>query len=299
VIDIPADPDRHMTASTISLTTDFGSASGYAGALKGVLLGINPAAKIVDISHDVPAQDIAHGAFVLGSAYRFFDDTIHIAVVDPGVGTSRRALLLVTPAGRFLAPDNGLLTHVVLDQAGDTAPPATDARFMAPFLTPVPEGCAAYSITRPEYWRHPVSSTFHGRDIFAPVAAHLSLGVEPEDVGERVDSMIVLNVWSTPTDGATLNGNVIFVDVFGNLVTNLRSDRIPAGPVSIEIRGERLQGITETYAEADGLMALHGSHGYLEVAERDGSAAARLQARVGDAVRVLASDALADSTEQA
>jgi len=277
-----------MTASTISLTTDFGSASGYAGAVKGVLLGINPAAKIVDISHDVPPQDIAHGAFVLGSAYRFFDDTIHIAVVDPGVGTSRRALLLITPAGRFLAPDNGLLTYIVLDQAGDTAPSGPDVAFMAPVETPVPKGCAAYSITRPEYWRHPVSSTFHGRDIFAPVAAHLSLSVAPDEMGERVDSIVVLNVWPGPTNGASLDGNVIFVDGFGNLVTNLRSDRIPAGPMSIEICGERLQGISETYAEADGLVALYGSHGYLEVAERNGSAAARLQARVGDAVRVLA-----------
>ena len=281
-----------MTATTISLTTDFGPASGYAGAVKGVLLGIDPAANIVDISHDVPPQDIAHGAFVLGSAYRYFDDTaIHVAVVDPGVGTSRRALLLITPAGRFLAPDNGLLTYVLADRAGDTAPPGTGVSFMAPVLTPVPEGCTAYAITRPEYWRHPVSATFHGRDIFAPVAAHLSLGVDPENVGERVDSMVVLNVWPGPADGATLDGHVIFVDGFGNLVTNLRSDRIPAGPVSIEVRGERLQGIAETYGEADGLMALHGSHGYLEVAERNGSAAARLQAQVGDAVRVLAESA--------
>ena len=278
-----------MTAPIISLTTDFGSASGYAGALKGVLLGINPASTIVDISHEVPAQDIAHGAFVLGSAYRYFDDgAIHVAVVDPGVGTSRRALLLITPAGRFLTPDNGLLSYVVLDRAGNTAPPEPNVGFMEPALTPVPEGCAAYSITNPEYWRHPVSSTFHGRDIFAPVAAHFSLGVAPDDLGERVDSIVVLNVWPEPANGAALDGHVVFVDGFGNLITNLRSDRIPAGPVSVEIRGHSLQGITKTFADADGLMALHGSHGYLEVAERNGSAAARLQARVGDAVKVLA-----------
>ena len=276
-----------MTATTISLTTDFGSASGYAGAVKGVLLGINPAANIVDISHDVPPQDIAHGAFVLGSAYRYFDDAaIHVAVVDPGVGTSRRALVLITPAGRFLAPDNGLLTYVLLNQAVDSAPPGPDVGFMAPVLTPVPKICAAYAITNPAYWRHPVSGTFHGRDIFAPVAAHLSLGVDPADLGERVDSMVVLNAWPGPDDGATRNGNVIFVDGYGNLVTNLRSDRVPAGPVSVDVGGELIQGIVGTYGEADGLMALHGSHGYLEVAERNGSAAARLEARVGDAVRV-------------
>ena len=276
-----------MTGNTISLTTDFGSASGYPGSVKGVLLGINPAANIVDISHDVPPQDIAHGAFVLGSVYRHFDDgAIHVAVVDPGVGTSRRAILLITPVGRFLAPDNGLLTYVVLDRTGDTAPPGTDAGFMEPVLTPLPEGCAAYAVTKPEYWRHPVSATFHGRDIFAPVAAHLSLGVAQDDLGERVDSMVVLNAWPRLEGGATFDGNVIFVDGFGNLVTNLRSDRIPAGPVSVDVGGELLQGISETYAEADGLMALHGSHGYLEVAERNGNAAARLQAGVGDAVKV-------------
>ena len=284
-----------MIASTISLTTDFGSASGYAGAVKGVLLGINPASTIVDISHDVPPQDIAHGAFVLGSTYRYFDDAIHVAVVDPGVGTSRRALLLIMPSGRFLAPDNGLLTYVILDQAGAMSPVGPDVEFAAPVLTPVPEGCTAYAITRPEYWRHPVSSTFHGRDIFAPVAAHISLGVDPDELGEPIDSVIVLNVWPGPTGGAILNGNVIFVDSFGNLVTNLRSDRVPAGTVSVEVRGELLHGISETYAEADGLMALHGSHGYLEVAERNGSAATRLQAQVGDAVRVLPANAIGDS----
>ncbi len=202
------------------------------------------------------------------------------------MGSSRRALLLLTPTGRFLAPDNGLLTYVVLDHANDMASSGPDAGIMAPVQAPVPDGCTAYAITNPEYRQRPVSSTFHGRDIFAPVAAHFSLGVAPDDLGERVDSIVVLNAWPEPADGATLDGSVIFVDGFGNLVTNLRSDLIPAGPVSIEIGGKRLHGTTETYAEADGLLALHGSHGYLEGAERNGSAAARLQARVGDAVWV-------------
>ena len=227
-----------MPAPVISLTTDFGSVSGYAGTVKGVLLGINPASTIVDISHDVPAQDIAHGAFVLGSAYRYFEDsTIHLAVVDPGVGSSRSAILLVTPEGRFLAPNNGLLTYVVMGQTNETSV-ASGVGFMEPALVAVPEGCTAYAITRPEYWRHPVSRTFHARDIFAPVAAHLSLGTAPHTVGEQVDTITVLNACSEPDDKTVLRGQVIFVDGFGNLVTNLRSNRITSDIVSVEICGE-------------------------------------------------------------
>ena len=287
-----------MPAPIISLTTDFGSVSGYAGTVKGVLLGINPASTIVDISHDVPAQDISHGAFVLGSAYRYFDDsTIHLAVVDPGVGSSRRAILLVTPEGRFLAPDNGLLTYVVMGQASES-PVVSSVGFMESALVAVPEGCAAYAITRPEYWRHPVSRTFHARDIFAPVAAHLSLGVAPHTVGEQVDTITVLNAWSEPDDETILRGRVIFVDGFGNLVTNLRSNRITSDIVSVEICGETLSGVVGTFAEADGLMALHGSHGYLEVAERNGNASRRLQARVGDSVKVLPANHCGNSADQ-
>ncbi len=287
-----------MPAPIISLTTDFGSVSSYAGTVKGVLLGINPASTIVDISHDVPAQDISHGAFVLGSAYRYFDDsTIHLAVVDPGVGSSRRAILLVTPEGRFLAPDNGLLTYVVMGQVSEPSL-VSGVGFMEPALAAVPEGCAAYAITRPEYWLHPISRTFHARDIFAPVAAHLSLGVSPHTVGEQVDTITVLNACSEPDDETILRGRVIFVDGFGNLVTNLRSNRISNGAVSVEICGESLSGIAGTFAEADGLMALHGSHGYLEVAERNGSAARRLQARVGDSVKVLPANHCGNSADQ-
>ena len=278
-----------MPGPIISLTTDFGSLSGYSGTVKGVLLSINPTTTIVDISHEVPPQDIAHGAFVLGSAYRYFDrTTIHVAVVDPGVGTSRHALLLITPSGQFLAPDNGLLTYVVLDQAGDAKPLRSDLGFMEPAKLVLPEGCEAYSLTKEKYWKHPVSRTFHGRDIFASVAAHLSLGTSPHELGEPLDNIVVLKAWSGSIDGKHIKGSVIFVDGFGNLVTNLRSNQVPTGQVSVEISGEVLQGIAGTFSEADELMALHGSHGYLEVAARDGSAATRLQAGVGDIVRVLA-----------
>lgn len=238
-----------MPAPIISLTTDFGSVSGYAGTVKGVLLGINPASTIVDISHDVPAQDISHGAFVLGSAYRYFDNsTIHLAVVDSGVGSSRRAILLVTPEGRFLAPDNGLLTYVVMGHASEPFA-VSCVGFMEPVLVAVPEGCAAYATTRPEYWRHPVRRTFQARDIFAPVAAHLSLGVAPNTVGEQVDIITALNAWSEPDDDAVLHGRVIFVDGFGNLVTNLRSDCVQIGFRAVQclwkFAGSRCLGLLE------------------------------------------------------
>ena len=165
-----------MSPALIALTTDFGPSGGYVGAMKGAALSINPDAVLVDISHDVPPRDIAHGAFVSASAYRYFPpDTVHVAVVDPGVGTSRLALLLVTPTGSFLAPDNGLLTYVLTDHLaeGTTALPEAPkgVGFLEPFSMPVPDSCSAYSLNNADYWRHPISGTFHGRDIFAPVAA--------------------------------------------------------------------------------------------------------------------------------
>ena len=280
-----------MSPSIITLTTDFGAAGGYVGSMKGVALGINPDAILVDISHEVPAQDIAHGAFVLGSVHRYFSpDTVHVGVVDPGVGTSRRALLLVTPTGVFVAPDNGLLTHVLADQAAQGgATPVADpqgAQFLEPLNAPVPDGCSAYTLTRPEFWHHPVSSTFHGRDVFAPVAAHLSLGVPPERFGEPIDDVVWLNLCPPTNRDGAVDGRVIFVDGFGNLVSNIRADRLPGTNIEVSVGGCVVKGLRETFAGEDGLLALIGSHGYLEIAERNGSAASRLSVGVGDKIRV-------------
>ena len=277
----------------ITLTTDFGTRDGYVGALKGVALGINPDVALVDISHDIPPQDIAHGAFVIGSTYRYFPDgTIHVGVVDPGVGTSRGGLLVITPVGRFLAPDNGLLTYVLADHlAQDTREGLAVPRreFMEPIATPVPGGCSAYWLTSTEYWRHPVSDTFHGRDIFVPVAAHLSLGVRPDQMGEAVDEVICLSVPPPREDEGAVEGRVIFVDRFGNLVSNIRSAHLGGGSIQVEIERGRVGGLGRTYGEGTGLRALIGSHGYLEIAERNDSAADRLAAGVGSVVRVTAS----------
>ena len=171
-----------MPLSIVTFLTDYGSTDGYVGAMKGAVLGVNPEANIVDVTHDVPAQDVAHAAFVLGSVWPFFPpDTIHVAVVDPGVGTSRRALVVVTPHGTFVVPDNGLLTYRAEVASGIDAGSA--AGFMEPYVTPLPSGWSAWELTEPDYWRGEVSDTFHGRDVFGPVAAHLSLGVEPERLG--------------------------------------------------------------------------------------------------------------------
>ena len=270
----------------ITLTSDFGSRDGYVAAVKGVVLGIHPDARLIDISYDLLPHDVPHTTFVLGTACQYFPPrAVHVAVVDPGVGTARSPLLLVTPEGRYICPDNGLLTYVVmgyaLDRRGQAArPPAEDA-FMKPRRAPVPRGCSAYVLNREEYWLRPVSNTFHGRDIFAPVAAHLSLGVPADELGEAVDDMVCLAVPSPTMEGDTIQGHVVHIDRFGNLISNVRIDVAPHGSVSVEVLGSRIHGVSRSYVEARGLLAIVGSHGYLEVSLANGSAAGHLGARVG------------------
>jgi S-adenosylmethionine hydrolase len=278
-----------MSSQIISLTTDFGVAGSYVGALKGVVLGVNPRATIVDIAHEIPPQDIAHGAFVWQNACTYFPSgAIHVGVVDPGVGTSRRALLLETPTGHFLAPDNGMLTYVLLEHGGVVFSPGYE--FMAPTTTAVPDGCRAYSLTEQAYWRRPVSDTFHGRDIFAPVAAHLSLGVSPDQFGEPVRQLVALNVPAEVHHEHGIEGRIIFVDHFGNLVTSIEGRRLVGRQAEIEVGGAVIIGLSRTFSEVDGLLALTGSHGYLEIAQRNGSAAQSLSVGVGGEVRVTVGD---------
>ncbi len=270
----------------ITLTTDFGTRDWYVGAMKGAALTINPNANIVDVTHDVPPQDIIHAAFVLANVNRTFpSDTVHVAVVDPGVGTSRRPLLVVTPNGRFVSPDNGLVTYVLAELGGWKAE-GTDESFMSPTTAGLPDDCAAHELKRPEYWRHPVSSTFHGRDVFAPSAAHLDLGVSPDDMGDPVEEIVVLNAFTASRDGDTMRGRVIFVDYYGNLISNIRASTLPSEKLEVEIAGQKVAGLHTTFADGEGLIALVGSHGFLEVAETNGSAAKRLSAGVGTKLTV-------------
>jgi S-adenosylmethionine hydrolase len=268
---VPADPPPIIT-----LTTDFGLSDAYVGAMKGALLGVNPRAAIVDISHDVRPQQIAQAAYLTQSAWPYFPDgTIHVAVVDPGVGTERRAVVIETPRGRFLGPDNGVLSAALPDEARPAGDPAPVA---------LPAGYRAFEITNPGYVRLPVSATFHGRDVFAPAAAHLSLGVQLEELGARIERVVALPPLRAPRMGdGSLAGRVVHIDRFGNLITDIRAEDVPALDVVVEIGRQRVRGLVATYAQGTSLCALIGSAGFVEVALPNGNAAREVGCGIGDA----------------
>jgi len=269
----------------ITLTTDFGLSDAYVAAMKGVILGINPEAKLVDICHTIKPQNIPQAAFVLSTAYQFFPQrTIHLVVVDPGVGTERRAIILRTPSADFVAPDNGVLSYVIRESS--VKPVADIDNLQQRELEP---GLEAVAITKSQFWRTQVSPTFHGRDIFAPVAALLSLGFPPVDFGEAITSLTMLPLPQPHRrpDGS-LVGHVLHIDNFGNLITNIKSSDLPPTkqPITIEIGDQVISELSRTYAEGKGLLALIGSSGYLEVSLKGGSASAFLDAEVGSEVKL-------------
>ncbi len=274
-------------APPITLLTDFGTEDAYAAVMKGVILTRDPRATLVDITHAIEPQNIRQGAFVLASSYQFFPkNTIHVAVVDPDVGSERRGIILKVPSAVFVAPDNGLLTYVI-DQLALNAEEVPDFGGSA-IMVRLKRGIEAVSITDPRFWRTPVSPTFHGRDIFAPVAAGLSLGLSPYEFGEKTDMLTVLPITRPRSAGPDeLLGHVMHIDRFGNLITDMRSSDLPPGPVEIVLGATRIDGISRYYGETRGLAALIGSSGYLEVSLRNGNAAAHLNAVVGDEVTVL------------
>ena len=287
-------PNREPSP-TITLTSDFGWRDGFVAAMKGVILGINPSVTLVDISHDIPPQNIAHGAFVLGTTCGYFPrGAIHLAVVDPGVGTARRPILLVTPDAFYVAPDNGLLTYVLMAHQARPNPGVAGTTEEDAVLRPtralLPEACSAYVLERDEYWLKPVSNTFHGRDVFAPVAAHLSNGVAPDALGTRVEEIVCLNVPWPSEEKNVISGRVIHVDHFGNLASNIRSGDVIGSRVEVEVKGQRIRGLSLSYDSATGLLAIVGSHGYLEIAERNGNASDLLGATVGTSIRITLID---------
>lgn len=254
------------TPRIITLLTDFGLRDEYVACLKGVILGLNPQALLVDLSHEVPPQDIQAGAFVLAAAAAYFPaGTINLAVVDPGVGTSRRGLAARGRGQFWVGPDNGLF-HLIF--AGQT-----DIEIV--------------SLENPVYFLSQVSPTFQGRDLFAPVAAHLSLGVELQRLGPAVADPVRLP-WPAPVCSAEmLRGEIIYVDRFGNLVSNLAADTfhswLKGGNFQIKVGTVTLTKLHRAYGEmAPGeVLALVGSHGFLEIACARGSAATRLRGAVG------------------
>jgi S-adenosyl-L-methionine hydrolase (adenosine-forming) len=255
----------------ITLTTDSGRDSAYAAAMKGVILSINPAAVIVDISHGIGPQNIIEGAFVLGEASRWFPPgSIHVAVVDPGVGTDRRIVYAWVGGQQYVLPDNGLVSYVCREQAPEAVFEVTNR-----------------SLFLPEVW-----NTFHGRDIMAPVAARLSLGLPPRELGPAINDLNLFE-WPRPERrDATVIGRILFADSFGNLITSIRREDLPSDidPASFAVEAAQhlLAGIVRTYGEsAPGtLIALFSSSGLLELAIVQGNAAAQLKVAIGEEVGV-------------
>ena len=262
----------------ITLTTDFGLQDPYVGLMKGVILGINPHAEIVDLTHGIQPQNVLQGSFLLHHSHRYFTkDAIHVAVGDPGVGTNRRAVLLETPHGRFIAPDNGLLTHLLLDGLGRSSTKGGPEG--------IPGGWKAYHLTNADYWLQSLSRTFHGRDLFAPVAAHLSRGVSASELGDEIDSLHCLPTSTPGWNDDVLRGRVVHVDRYGNLVTDIPASLVAAN-VTVDVGDVTIHGLSSSYAEADGLLAIVGSFDTLEVALKNGNAATKLGLAPGAAVIV-------------
>ncbi len=274
-------------SSVITLTTDFGYDDAYVASVKGAILSVNPGASIIDITHSIEPQNILQAAFILSSACRCFPkNTIHMAIVDPGVGTEREAIILKTPSATFVAPDNGILTYVLDDMFPIDIPAAQPGYSLHQVVFKT--GLEAVAITDPRFWRRPVSATFHARDVFAPVAGGLSLDISMYEFGAKVNSLHVMPVPKpSPDPDGNLMGQILHIDRFGNLITNIKSNDLPGRDVLIEAAGRSIKGINSYYAEGEGVMALLGSTGHLELSLRDGSAADFLGMLLGDDVKVI------------
>jgi S-adenosylmethionine hydrolase len=244
-------------AALVTLTTDFGVRDSFVGTMKGVILSRCPGAQIVDICHEVPPQQVRTGALRLASAAPYFPtETVHVAVVDPGVGGDRRAVALEAAGQRFVGPDNGVLT---------LAAPSTAV------------GWRAVQITNPSHMLARVSQTFHGRDVFAPAAAHLAAGGALEDLGPPLASVIALRLPVPAQQGHRLTGIVLDVDRFGNLITNVRAEQLAHGDVErVCVGGAAIPGLSRRYDPSHELVALVDSDGWLEVAVPGGNASERL-----------------------
>lgn len=252
----------------ITLTTDFGLKDPYQGAMKGAILSINPDASIIDITHLISPGSIVEGAYILLEAYGFFPKgTIHVGVVDPGVGGERKPVLIETERYSFVGPDNGLFSLIAEKEKVKRV----------------------VHITSREYFLKDVSNTFHGRDIFGPVAAHLSLGAAPSAFGEEIKKARAIEFQKPAWKNGLLEGAVIYVDSFGNLITNIKKEDIPENAdLIVGIKGHIIKGLKKTYssAEAGSLMALIGGSNHLEIAVNAGAASKLLNAAAGERVTV-------------
>jgi len=261
--------------SIITLLTDFGSQDYFVGAMKGVIFSINPSAQIVDITHEVQPHDIQAAAFNLLAAYPAFPaGTIHLAVVDPGVGSQRRPLAIECAGQFFVGPDNGIFSWIC-EREGNSR---------------------VIHLLNEKFFHQPVSSTFHGRDIFAPIAAALSKGLAVEELGEPLSDYVGLESLALKrrTDGQA-EARIIHIDRFGNCVTNLTREHLSeewfAGGARLSVNGQEVSGARRFFAESateqNELFAVFGSAGFLEIAAQNASAASIIKARCGDAVLLI------------
>jgi S-adenosyl-L-methionine hydrolase (adenosine-forming) len=248
----------------ITLTTDFGLEDPFVGIMKGVILGIAPAAQLVDITHEIPSYNILEAAFVIDNAYRYFPaGTIHVIVVDPGVGSARRPIAFSAKGHTFVAPDNGVLSCILSNDSAVTA-------------------SSVHWIQNRSLFLDSVSQTFHGRDIFAPVAAHLARGTPIESVGPPIDDFVKKELPKPQPRERKLVGTVLHVDKFGNIITNLERSHL-GGNFAIRVAGTSITRLCASFSEGDPgeLFAIQGSAGYIELALNQGSAADRLNVRSG------------------
>ncbi len=257
------------TQPVITLITDFGLQDGYVGVVKGVITKINPSVKIIDISNNIESQDIFQAAYVLYSSYAYFPKgTIHVVVVDPGVGSNRKVLCLKTKDYLFIAPDNGVLSFIAAREESPSIREVTNKKLFLP----------------------EISDTFHGRDIFAPTAAHLSKGFSYKDLGKRVSKIKEIDLPKPiRSPGGMLRGEIIYVDGFGNLITNINRDMIDrlrekTENLAIAVGRRKLNKISNSYADVGvgDVVAIFGSAGYLEISVNHGSARDVLNLKKGD-----------------
>jgi S-adenosylmethionine hydrolase len=273
---------QNASCGPIALLTDYGWEGPYAGVLKSVILSVNPAATVIDITHGVPPQAIESGAFILSQVAPYLPSgSIAVAVVDPGVGTSRAGIAVRFDGITFVGPDNGLISGLLDD---DFRPVGSGAMPVA-----LPGYYPGFQLTNDTFFMNPVSATFHGRDVFAPVAAHLSLGEPLSAVGSPIDTILAYPAWRPKrTPDGFISGRVIYVDPFGNLVTDIRIDDVgqPAEHEFVRTRVKNLQlhGIHPTFHSGPEYVVYVGSSGFLEIARRDASAAAALDAGIGETV---------------
>lgn len=250
----------------ITLLTDFGLSDTFIGVMKGVIWTIAPGTQIVDLTHGIPPQSVMDGSFAIAEAAPFFPaGTIHVCVVDPGVGTARRAMLAVIDGDYFIGPDNGLFTLLIENAKA------------ASFIT----------LNNPRYWLPQVSNSFHGRDIFAPVAAHLANGVAPVELGDAYADPVFLNIPVPTTNTNGWQGQVMRVDHFGNLITNFTSQHLSSGMgVNLCVKKTTIRGLSETFGDQPSgeLIAMLDSSGHLAISVVNGSAAKQLGVSAGEPV---------------